>query len=312
MNKSILLFSVGFIPAYLALGHYLIPGLILLISVLIYYIYKLRKNIRLYTDKISRQKHETDKYLIEGVFYAQGLQQSLLPHENTIREAVRDCFILNMPKDLVSGDFYWFRDFGGFFIIAAIDCTGHGIAGGFMSMIGSTLLNRIIIEKNIYDPAKILDYLDRSISDMLGRKSDESGLDFGMELSICKVNRELKNLEFAGAHRPLAYISGGFLNELKGTARAVGGRHRKSEAKEFENRVVSLQDVTSIYLFTDGLPDQNNAQSKKFGKRRLYNVLENYTNLSMTEQKYKIISDLNSFRKNQMQRDDILLIGLKL
>lgn len=299
-------------PAFIAAGDILIIGLIIAIFILLFFVFKIRKLIKHYEDKASKLKHETDKGLIEGVFYAQSLQQSILPGENTIKEAVIDCFILNMPKDLVSGDFYWFRDFGGFFIIAVIDCTGHGIAGGFMSMIGSTLLNRIIVEKGIYSPSEILVNLDKSIHEMLGQKSGEEGLDFGMELSICRVNREMNNITFAGAHRPLVYLNDGKVMELKGIRRPVGGRKRKWELRNFENQELNLQEVSSIYLFTDGLPDQNDNQSNKFGKRRLYSVIENYANLSMTEQKYKIISDLNSFRRNTMQRDDILLVGIRL
>lgn len=300
------------IPGFITAGDAILIGLLIIIALLTYFIIKVRRSIKHYEDRASKLKHETDKGLIEGVFYAQSLQQSILPGESALREAVKDCFILNMPKDLVSGDFYWFRDFGGFFIIAVIDCTGHGIAGGFMSMIGSTLLNRIIIEKKIYDPAEILENLDLSINDLLGKESGGSTLDFGMEISICKVSREMKNIMFAGAHRPLVYLSEGHAHELKGVRRAIGGRHRKGELKDFSSQIINSSENISLYLFTDGLPDQNDNKSRKFGKKRLYSVIENYANLSMLEQKYKIISDLNSFRRNTFQRDDILLIGIKL
>lgn len=312
MNQVSINIAMIFYPAIITGSHLIIFGLAVLIALLVYLIFRTRKSIKKYEDKISRLRHETDKDLIEGVFYAQTLQQSVLPDEAAIRDSVKDCFIINMPKDLVSGDFYWFRDFGSYFIIAVIDCTGHGIAGGFMSMIGSTLLNRIIIEKSIHEPSAILENLDINVNDIFLKENNQHNLDFGMELSICKVEKETKTVTFSGAHRPLVYIADGKINEIKGTRRPIGGRCKKIESNEFKDEIISFHNQISLYMFTDGLPDQNNSEIKKFGKKRLLRTIKDSEDLSMREQKYRIITELNLFRKSSQQRDDITLIGIRI
>ncbi len=302
--------DTGFFDS-LTVGDIFIILAIIFIVVLGFFLGNNRKEARSADEKLSRLKHETDKELMDGIFYAQSLQHSLLPDEDKIKESVSDCFILYMPKDIVSGDFFWYRDFGGFSVVAVVDCTGHGIPGAFMSMIGSTLLNRVVIEKNIYDPSEILERMDEGIRDILRQDQEGSETDDGMEVCICLIDREAKKVVFAGAHRPLVYYSGGSIHEIKGTRRPIGGRMRKSVKKTFFNQEIPILPDTAIYLTTDGLIDQNDKDGKKFGRQRFFEALASSSGLKMIEQKYRIINELNTFRKSILQRDDITVIGIK-
>ncbi len=265
----------------------------------------------------QRDKVETQNRHIRGsIQYALTIQNAILPIKDVI-DNYFESFVIFRPKDIVSGDFYWFHHFEDLkkTIVAVVDCTGHGVPGAFMGMIGNRLLNEIIIEKRTLNPADILENLNSGITKAL--KQDKTDNNDGMDVALCSIDHRDENtyfVTFCGAKRPLHYFlkNEKLLDSLKGVRRSIGGMRKKRVTFPFIVETVTLHSGDVIYLNSDGLIDQNDPERKKYGSPRLLEILERIANNEMKEQKRFLESDLELHMKESEQRDDITFLGLRM
>ncbi|WP_154657123.1 two-component regulator propeller domain-containing protein [Hugenholtzia roseola] len=255
---------------------------------------------------------DKNRNITDSIRYALTIQESILPTYEKMNQMFEDYFILFKPKDIVSGDFYWLHAQGEYKFVAAVDCTGHGVPGAFMSMIGSTLLTDIVSIEKLTSPAAILKKLNQDIK--LALKQDEKQNDDGMDIALCVFKKESDTaveVVFAGAKRPLYYTQNGEIYEIRGDKYAIGGRDRKRE-KHFQDHSLSLQTGAIIYLTTDGYGDQANDDKEKIGSHRLKEMFKNLQQEPLPIQKEALQTAFEAFRRDLPQRDDVTILGLQL
>ena len=219
-----------------------------------------------------------------------------------------------MPKAIVSGDFYWQANTGDRFLIAASDCTGHGVSGAFMSLIGSTLLNKIVLDKGIVEPDVILSEIDKEISVSLKQGTNE--VRDGMETALCSFDLKNMKLYFAGAKRPMwVFHKNGNayeFEELSASKFPIGGFAEVKE-KFFKTYEVQLKRGDILYMFTDGITDQFDMENKKrISTKRVREFINGIVHLSFEEQKSSIHSFISDWKQHSKQTDDILLVALRM
>jgi serine phosphatase RsbU (regulator of sigma subunit) len=261
----------------------------------------------------NKELTELNTHMSQSIQYASHIQKAILPDETIIRNYVDDFFLIYFPKDVVSGDFYWFSKIENHLFFAAVDCTGHGVPGAFMSMIGNTLLNKIINENKIFDPAQVLSALNEGVITSLRQR--ETGNNDGMDVCLCRIdikNEEEFELYFAGARRPLYIFKDDTIIELKGSRSHIGGSGLGIMQTPYETYQYSLQKGDVIYLSTDGYTDNPNPDRQKFGTDKLKTLLLLYGKEPMDRQCYFLKEELLMFQKNAPQRDDILVMGIRL
>jgi serine phosphatase RsbU (regulator of sigma subunit) len=244
---------------------------------------------------------------------AKTIQTAILPYQEKMDKLLKEYFVVFRPRDVVSGDFYWLNHIDNKVIVAAVDCTGHGVPGAFMSMIGNTLLEKIVLVYKISDPAEILEKLHQEVRTIL--RQQETGNRDGMDLAICLFEKQPDNktkVYFAGAKRPLLYTEGADTQifMLKGSRKSIGGE--QNEAIAFETQELILPPKSCIYITTDGLADQNDADRVKLGDSKLKYLLSSICQLPMNKQQKAVEEMLNDRQKGTLQRDDILMIGVKM
>lgn len=275
--------------------------------------------------------HRKNIDITDSIRYAQTIQEAILPDDKQLDELFNEHFVIYQGKDIVSGDFYWldyvpasianaeiYNDskptkFLDEIFIAVGDCTGHGVPGGFMSMVANHLLGELVNIKRIYDPAIVLSKLDMRVREAL--KQYDKLNDDGMDICLCRIERieeGYTKVTFAGARRPLFYYSQitSSFEIVQGDRHSIGGMHRKE--KEFTNHEIILKQGDIIYLSTDGLVDQHNGEREKFSTKRLQDMLERNAMLSTKVQKSMIEEALKDHKQNEGQRDDITLIGIRV
>lgn len=265
-------------------------------------------------ERINRLKEEVEvkhKEVMDSVNYAKRIQEAILPHKTDIVSALPNSFILFKPRDIVSGDFYWFYSKNDLHFIAAVDCTGHGVPGAFMSMIGNTVLNQIVREKGITDPGEILHALNDEINHALKQKQAESESRDGMDISICVFDLRAMVLKYAGAMRPLYYVKNGALEEHKADKFAIGGREYEVP-KKFSTQVFNLNKGDVVYLSSDGYADQFSPRDKKLMTKKFKEILVSIHEKNMEEQKNYLDNFIEEWKGNMHQTDDILVIGIKI
>jgi len=259
------------------------------------------------TEEIERSQVQ----IMDSIRYARQIQDAVLPTEAELNEYFTDSFALYKPQKVVSGDFYWVYRKKRKTFVAVVDCTGHGVPGAFMSMIGQTLLNKIIGQSKIYDPAMILEVLHLEVQHAL--KQNEGKNDDGMEVTICAIETTDfgKQVTFAGAHRPLYYVQGGEFLKIKGNNRSIGGK-QKQENQQFITHTLHLQTGDILYLTTDGFADQNNFERTKYGTQKLTQFLEQIKEYPFATQKLELLKEFEIFRNGEAQRDDMTILGLRV
>ncbi len=268
-------------------------------------------NARLYGE--MNRKNEN---IQSSIAYARNIQETILPTKQQMDTFVKT-FTMFMPKAVVSGDFYWYSDISTEnkkeAIFAVVDCTGHGVPGAFMSLIGNRLLNRIINENKIHDPASILQELDRLIIETLNQKTSENN--DGMDVALCKITQKKQGatISYAGAKRNLISISpSGKIHITKGSRKSIGGIKAKKNDRCFVSETFNVKSDTVLYLSSDGYVDQNGASLKKFGSLMLLEYLSEIYNKDMEQQaqllKKKLLEHMDGFE----QRDDITIMGIKI
>jgi serine phosphatase RsbU (regulator of sigma subunit) len=264
---------------------------------------------------LEKQKSELAKkneQIRQSIVYASKIQEAILPSQKAIMQDFPNSFIFYRPRDIVSGDFYWYSEKEGKQIIAAVDCTGHSVPGAFMSMIGNTLLNEIVNEKNILHPAQILDKLHDGIVSTLnqGRENDPKD---GMDITLCVIDKKNKELEISTANHSVFIISNNNLQEIEGDIFSIGDEMLLHKKSNFTNHTVFLDQETTIYLMSDGYQDQFGGENNtKFMKFNLKKTLLSIQNLSLKEQGEFMIHTFYSWKGERQQIDDVLLIGLKI
>ena len=271
---------------------------------------------------INRKIERQNENIRASISYGLTIQQAILPDLKEI-ERMFESFILYYPKDIVSGDFYWFSNLGRnrtgdqTIFIAAVDCTGHGVPGAFLSMIGSRMLSAIVNESKVRETDTILELMDKRLRHALNQPRSEN--DDGMDICLCKIIRKDVQkeqdqpvyLSFSGAKRSLFLKREGREVEIiKGDRRTTGGGH--FNPNPFSKHELSLQKGDRIYLTTDGLMDQHSPSRKKFRSKRFVEFLNRYGNLPMNEQQARLDKELHAYRSNENQTDDITVMGLKL
>lgn len=265
----------------------------------------------------NTQIQQQNSFIKSSIQYAQNIQSAILPLESSIKKLF-DSFIIFKPKDIVSGDFYWFTMTNTHTAyLAVVDCTGHGVPGAFMSMIGSRIINDIIIEHQIDSPAEILELLDAETRKAL--KQDTSENNDGMDVCLCKIElpsekQTTYNVTFAGAKRPLYYAESGNadIKKIRGTRKSIGGVKSKHNKEAFSNNELKLEAQAMLYLSSDGLIDQPNPQRKRFGSQKLMNLLSQIHADEPILQKSMLLDVLKSYQSTASQRDDITVVGIKL
>ncbi len=263
--------------------------------------------------KAYRQISFKNKKITESIRAARMIQRAILPTPEQLKACFKDYFVLFLPKDIVSGDFYWMSRTEQRTFIAVVDCTGHGVPGAFMSMIGSALLNKIVNEQQKVNPAHILELLNKGIVTAL--RQYESGDRNGMDICFCSLENQENGvkLTYAGAKSPLYFKtkSEEKLQILKPSISLIGGGFHKHQ-HPFKNQEISLQTNDIVYLSTDGFIDQNNKKRTKFGKASFIRLLQSVSVLSCSEQYQTLTEALNIHQQDEAQRDDITVLGIQI
>ena len=275
----------------------------------------LEKELEARTSVVRMQKTEIELQNIEitdSINYAKRIQTSILPDYNNLKESFKDAFIFFRPRDIVSGDFYWFDKLDNErHLLVCADSTGHGVPGAFMSMIGSTLLQDIVTRQGISKPSEVLTMLDKQIFSTLNRNLELGVSNDGMDLVVCEINPGKRHIRFASAMRPVIIVMGGESYYIKGNRSSVGGE--SVIEKYFDDQEYYLSEGDAIYMFSDGLPDQfGGADGKKMKIARLKKLIEDVNDLPMDGQKEVITKFYDEWKGIHDQVDDILLIGLRM
>ncbi|UZR97617.1 PAS domain S-box protein [Chondrinema litorale] len=254
---------------------------------------------------------EKNKKITASINYAQRIQKAILPTEQQLKSLFADYFVFYSPKDIVSGDFYWATTKDDKIIVAAVDCTGHGVPGAFMSLIGSTLLSKIVGEYNITEPHEILEQLHIEVNHTLRQKS-EGGTD-GMDMSLCTIYPDDKRIEFSGARNPIFALVDGKFEVYKGNKKCIGGNLRNLD-QYFTKEIITYQNEATIYMFSDGYQDQFGGPETpmKLGQKNMRASIQENVQLSMADQKAILAQNFYDWKKDENQMDDILLFGIKL
>jgi serine phosphatase RsbU (regulator of sigma subunit) len=279
------------------------------------YTYELEEKVKERTLKIEKQKEEIEeqkKHIMDSIYYARRIQNAILPSFNVIDNYLRDYFILYLPKDIVSGDFYWMNGTDGLCMIAAVDCTGHGVPGAFMSIVGFNQMNYAVSVKKARSAALIMDELNAGVINTLNENVSDTSIKDGMDMALCIFDFERMNLEFAGANNPMLLIREGEVTMYKGDRFPIGV-YEGSVPKPFTNNEIAIRTSDCVYMFSDGYPDQfGGPDNKKFMLRRFQELLRDIHSMPMNQQKEILTQRLNEWRGNNEQVDDILVIGIRV
>jgi len=250
--------------------------------------------------------------ILDSIQYAGYIQQSVLrTQEEVLKKFPFQTFIFFRPRDVVSGDFYWFGNPDNLCILISADCTGHGVPGALLSMIGSSLLNEIIYENKITVPAKILWQLDKLFVKTLGQHTEGARAEDGIDMSACTIDVQKKVLSFAGAMNPLYIVRNGNMEVLHAASICIGGKKQNTE-EQFANHELTLENGISIYMASDGYMDQISSENKRrIGSKKFRELLVEISKYSFPEQEKLLHEFITSWQGIRKQMDDILIIGAK-
>jgi ligand-binding sensor domain-containing protein/serine phosphatase RsbU (regulator of sigma subunit) len=303
---------------------------VITVSVIVFLIYSftqyrlksLQKENFLLEQKVAERTFEIEKQsqiivqknkdITDSIEYAQKIQHAILPLNSLIKNHIPHSFVFYKTKDIVSGDFYWFAHIKDFSIIAAVDCTGHGVPGAFMSLIGYNLLNKIVNENKIYTPGEILCELNKGVLETLYKNETESK--DGMDAAICKINHSTKTIEYAGAMRPLWIVDNNELIEIKADKIPIGTKQMdRTEKIKFHTHEFNAGQNKSFYIFTDGYADQfGGPKEKKYSTGKFKDLLKHISKLPSETQGIKLKEEHLAWKANGEQVDDILVIGFTI
>ncbi|MGA1978398.1 MAG: SpoIIE family protein phosphatase [Bacteroidales bacterium] len=279
------------------------------------YYYELEEKVKERTLKIEKQKEEIEeqkKHITDSIYYARRIQNAILPSFSFIDSYLKSYFILYLPKDIVSGDFYWAHEAEGLFMIAAVDCTGHGVPGAFMSIVGFNQLNHVITVRKARSAGQILDELNQGVISTLNENSKDESIKDGMDMSLCVFDFRKRKAEFAGANNPLYLIRNNELIKHKGDRFPIGA-YEGGKQLFFKNSQIDLIDGDILYLFSDGYADQfGGPDNKKYMYKRFDDFLLKIHDQPMETQKDLLKSEFLEWKGDNDQVDDIMVIGIKI
>jgi serine phosphatase RsbU (regulator of sigma subunit)/F0F1-type ATP synthase assembly protein I len=279
----------------------------------------LEKKVIERTEEVVKQKEEIEvktkelellfKQVTDSIHYAKRIQVAILPPNNLVKEILPQSFVLYKPKDIVSGDFYWIDKKGDWSYFAAVDCTGHGVPGAFMSIVGYNLLKDILKTTDRVEPSIIMDMMNDGVAHTLHASTSEEQTKDGMDMTLCAINYKTLELQFAGAFNPLYIIRGNELMQYKADKFPVG--MFVGAKQNFTNTKIQLQKGDTIYIFSDGYADQfGGPRGKKFMAGNFRNLLVETSKMPIENQKVILNQTIEEWRGNLEQVDDILIIGV--
>jgi len=322
-NEVSITVDVAF-PFWYSWKAYLIYGL--LAALLIYLLIQLRtlslrrsnrilKEKEIAAKEIDKQREELivkNRSITDSIVYAQRIQLALLPSTEMFKKVLSNSFVLYKPKDIVSGDFYWINADREKIFVAAVDCTGHGVPGAFVSIIGFELFRKITSSESSKDPAEILGSLNKNFTEIFS-DGHHVYLNDGMDLSLCVLDRNEKYLEYAGAFNPLYVIRDETIIEIKANRFSVGADMRLARGElNFKSHKVLLQKDDILYLFSDGYADQfGGPEGKKFKYRRFRHLLLTIHKIPMEKQLAILDASIEEWKGDYDQVDDIMVIGIR-
>ncbi|MCA6363347.1 MAG: tetratricopeptide repeat protein [Bacteroidetes bacterium] len=286
-------------------------------AVFIYRSYVKKRQVSETVIKQNQVIREKQKEIIDSINYAKRIQNAVLPDSENFIDEFTEAFIYNNPKDIVSGDLYWYAKLSTtsetpiqLIVVALADCTGHGVPGGFMSLLATQLLNHSVKNPEINSPGELLKYMNTRISQDLNKNTKER-INDGLDIAVCAIDFSRNVLYYSGANRPLWIMRNDTIEETEATRASIGAY--TPENQEFITHTLSLAKGDKLYLFTDGVTDQFGAGSnKKFTKKRLKEFLLSTSHLSMNEQSTKFAELMNAWQGDMEQTDDMMMIGIKL
>ena len=260
---------------------------------------------------VEKQKslvEEKNEQIYDSIRYASTIQHAILPWDSTIKNAFPEHFIFYKPKDIVSGDSYWFQEVDGIKFLAVIDCTGHGIPGSMLTVIASSVLDDAVLSKRLTETGEILTYMNGKVTDVLNQQLVENQTRDGMELALIAVKDN--KIQFSGAGRPL-YMKNGSFDVIKTDKRGIAGKADNDEYK-FSSIEIEKSENLSLYLTSDGFADQMNEQSKKYSTKRFISFIESISDKSMSEQNNILENEFNSHKGSRNQIDDVTILGVRV
>jgi phosphoserine phosphatase RsbU/P len=279
------------------------------------YYYELEQKVKDRTIRIEKQKEEIEeqkKHIMDSIYYARRIQNAILPSFSLIDSYVKSYFILYLPKDIVSGDFYWMHEADGLFMMAAVDCTGHGVPGAFMSIVGFNQLNNAVNVKKARSAGAVLDELNQGVISTLNENKNDASIKDGMDMALCVFDFAAKKVEFAGANNPLVLIRDKTVIKYRGDRFPIGA-FEGDNPQHFKNNEIDLITGDCLYLSSDGYADQfGGPDNKKFMFRKFEELLLEINSLPMDAQKELLHKRLYEWMGVNDQVDDILVIGIKI
>jgi ligand-binding sensor domain-containing protein/serine phosphatase RsbU (regulator of sigma subunit) len=311
------------VPWWRSSNAILIYAIVLLLAFVSFYFYRTRTLRRLnqeyrererINNQIAIQREELalkNKNITDSLNYAKRIQEAMMPSKNLFDKFLPESFILHMPKDIVSGDFYWINEHEDKIYVAAIDCTGHGVPGAFMSIIGFELFRRITNIQNVEEPAQILNIVNNNFAEVF-EDVEEFSLRDGMDIAFCVIDKKKMVLEYSGAFNPLYLIRDNKLSEIKGDRFSVGIDMHLTKKQAFRNHSINLEEGDVVYIFSDGFADQfGGPEGKKYKYRRFRHLLLTIHKLPMKMQHDLLKKSILEWKGDLDQVDDILVIGFK-
>jgi ligand-binding sensor domain-containing protein/serine phosphatase RsbU (regulator of sigma subunit) len=267
------------------------------------------------TEELRKEKEVVERQnqnIIDSIDYAKRIQDAVFVPMETIHKNLPESFIFFQPKDIVSGDFYWVHNKNGKVIFAMADCTGHGVPGAFMSIIGNNLMNNVVKEQGITTPSLILDELSKQIGEMLNHNADGRKVKDGMDIAVCAYNPVTKVLEYAGAHNAMYHVRKGELKEIKADKQPIGKTILHDHSFKFNNNTINIESGDFVFLFTDGYADAiGGPKRSKFFYPPFRKMLAENTVLPLDQQQQKLADALKAWLGNREQVDDVAVMGVK-
>jgi tetratricopeptide (TPR) repeat protein len=290
--------------------YFSIGGIFILVIALVIEFFRFREKKKLSESLIIQKSivEEKNEQIYGSIRYASTIQHAILPWDTTLRKSFDKYFIFYLPKDIVSGDSYWFKEVEGIKFLAVIDCTGHGIPGSMLTVIASSVLDDAVLGKRLKNTGEILTYMNDKVTEVLNQRLKENEVRDGMEVALIAIHQD--KIQFSGAGRPL-YLKNSSFAILKTDRRAIAGRaeddHYLYSSLEFERN-----NNLMLYLTTDGYADQMNEEGKKYSSRRFLSLLESIADKPLSEQQQLLEQELTKHQGDRNQIDDITIIGVKL
>ena len=293
--------------------YFIIAGLILVIlfSLFILKLFldkkKMNNILREQKNKIEKQNQE----ITQSIFYASRIQKAIQPSDENLKNLFNEYFILYKPRNIVSGDFYFAQKINDYVLFTAADCTGHGVPGAFMSMMGISMLNQIVREKSVNTAAQVLNIMRSNVKTALNQSGKKNEQKDGMDMALCALNTKTNVLQYAGAYNPLIIIRNNEIIEYKADKMPIGIYIKEKES--FTNHEIEVQKGDIIYIFSDGYIDQLNPETKeKFMRKRFKKLLLEISNKPLNEQQQILNDKFEEWKGNGKQVDDVIVFGVKI